>query len=323
MTRVRVLPGLEAAGYVRHRAHLDGQLWVEKNCYVDVIIEMLHALRLEPLAVLGSTAAIDFESDNFTFFKPNHEELRDAYGVDVQELNVWRPLLEHAVLHVGEGKFLSTEADSFWLPDTSGTDYRRNHVKSTIIIADVDPESQRLGYFHNAGYFELEGEDFRRTFRLEVVTEGTLPLFAELIRVDRVLRRPEGELAEWAQRRLSVHLSRRPRSNPIARFGAAFAAELPAMQERGLAHYHAWAFATTRQLGACAELLSLHLQWLGDALGDDRYREASGRIAKVSAAAKTFILKAARAVNARKPFEASETFAEMAADWDAGLAQVG
>ena len=97
--RVRVLPTLTAHGYPRHAVHREDALWVEKNCYVDVVIELLHALGVEPLAVLGSTVAVDFEGDNFTFYKPDHDDLRYFYGVDIQELNVWLPLLEHAVHH--------------------------------------------------------------------------------------------------------------------------------------------------------------------------------------------------------------------------------
>jgi len=43
-------------------------------------IELLHALRLEPLAALGSCAAVDFEGDNFTFYKPSHDDLRELFG---------------------------------------------------------------------------------------------------------------------------------------------------------------------------------------------------------------------------------------------------
>ena len=53
MSRQRVLPALRAAGYVRHTLHADDRLWVEKNCYVDVVIELVHALGLEPLAAMG------------------------------------------------------------------------------------------------------------------------------------------------------------------------------------------------------------------------------------------------------------------------------
>src|SRR5262249_24671230 len=144
MSRVLVLD-LDPAGYARHALHGEDRVWVEKNCYIDIWIELVHALGLEPLAMLGFCAAVDFEGDQFTFFKPVHDELRELYGLDVQELNVWRPLVEHAVAHVGEGKFISTEADAFFLPDTAGTDYRRQHTKTTIVINDIDVPRKRLG----------------------------------------------------------------------------------------------------------------------------------------------------------------------------------
>lgn len=326
MTRLLVVPGLEAANYQRHVLHADDRLWVEKNCYVDVIIEMLHALKLEPLAAMGFCAAVDFEGDNFTFFKPSHDELRSLYGVDVQELNVWRPILEHAKHHLAEHKFISTEADSFHLPDTSGTDYHRNHVKTTIILADLDVEHRRLGYFHNAGYFALEGEDFDNLFRVGAPADPTfLPLFAELIRIDRLVRRASAELAQMARSILAQHVSRRPTQNPIEKFRRRFESDLPWIQQQGLNVYHIWAFATIRQLGAAFETLSLHLQWLAEAEGDvsgSDLLSAAGDFFRLSSAAKTFILKAARAVNSRKPFDASATFDEMSQAWACGMSAV-
>ncbi len=320
LSRYQVLPGLRAHQYTRHSLHADDRLWVEKNCYVDVVIELLHALGVEPLAAMGFCAAVDFEGDNFTFFKPQHEELREFFGVDFQEMNVWRPLIDHAREHLAAGKFLSTEADSFLLPDTAGTDYRRRHVKTTIIMADLDMAASRLGYFHNAGYYELAGEDFNSLFRMGVPADpAVLPLFAELVRIDRLVRRPPQELRDLARRRLVCHVARRPEANPIHRFEARFAKDLAALQSAGLDHYHAWAFATTRQLGASMELLAAHLNWLAGVGGDARMNRAAAEFMRVSEAAKLFILKAARAVAARKAPDASLSFGEMAVAWDRGM----
>ena len=114
--------GLDAATYTRHSLHAEDRVWVEKNCYVDVWIEAIHAVGCEPLAILPFCAAIDFEGDQWTFFKPPHDELRELYGLDTQELNCWRPLLAHAEEHLAAGKLISTEADARWLPDTAGTE---------------------------------------------------------------------------------------------------------------------------------------------------------------------------------------------------------
>ena len=255
-----------------------------------------------------------------TFFKPPHEELRELYGVNVQELNVWLPLVEHAREHLAAGKFISTEADAFFLPDTSGTDYRRNHVKSTIILVDLDVEERRLGYFHNASYYALGGDDFGQLFRIDFPPDPTfMPLFAELVRVDRMVSRPRAELAQAASDLLRKHMARRPLENPVVRFQTRFERELPSIQERGLNFYHAWAFATVRQLGAVCELLALHVRWLADSGIDSGVAPASVEFDRVSAGAKTFILKAARAVNSKRPFDGAGTFGDMAEGWARGM----
>ncbi|HTJ80484.1 MAG TPA: DUF1839 family protein [Polyangiaceae bacterium] len=314
----RVLP-LEAASHPRHPLHSEDRIWVEKNCYIDLWIEVLHALGVEPLAVMPFTLSIDFEDDQWTFFKPPHGELWDLYGIDVEELTVWKPLVEHCATQLAAGKFVSTDADAFFLPDTSGTDYRRNHTKTTIVVNDLDLERRRLGYFHNAGYYALEGDDFAGLFRLGLPHDPAfLPLFAELVRVGRVVVRSDEELRAISRRLLQKHLARRPADNPIARFGRAFEAELPKLHEAGLEHYHLWAFAGVRQLGAAFELAALYVDWLDPALA----KEVSPHFTAVSAGAKTFILKAARAVNGKRALDARPMFDEMAAAWEAGMARL-
>jgi hypothetical protein len=201
------------------------------------------------------------------------------------------------------------------LPDTSGTDYRHQHTKSTIVLNDLDVAARKLGYWHNAGYFTLEGEDFARTFRLDTEPDPAfMPLFAEFIRIDRKVIRPAEELKAMAKLLLAKHLARTPVDSPIRRFAARFAKDLPDLQARGLANYHAWAFATVRQLGAAAELLARHLDWAGGS------PVAIAAADQVSQGAKTFILKAARAVHSNKPFDPRATLEEWAVAWDSAIA---
>ena len=317
MSRIAVVKSLEALDYRRHMLHAEDCIWVEKNCYVDLWIELLHALRLEPRACMGFTLAVDFEDDQWTFFKPSHDELRELYGVDVQELTVWRPLIDHAVEQIRAGKWISAESNAFWLPDTAGTDYRNQHTKTTIVMNDIDVEAKRLGYFHNAGYFTLEGEDFVKTFRLDVEGEDPefLPLFAELVRVDRKVHRPPAELKSMSRALLRKHLARRPLTNPVTRFGERFARDLPELQTAGLATYHRWAFAGIRQLGAAFELAAQHLEWQG--AGEFATSIEAFRL--IANGNKTLILKAARAVNSGRALDSSAVFAEMSRAWDKGM----
>jgi len=320
------IPGFSVAAHTRHALHGDATLWPEKNCYVDLWIELLHALGADPHAMLGPALAIDFEGDQWTFFKPSHDALRTLYGIDVQELTVWRPLLDHAVEHLGAGKLISVEADAFWLPDTAGTDYRQKHSKTTIVLAELDVAAQRLGYFHNAGVFTLEGEDFRRSFRLDdagrpLQDPAHLPLFAEVLRLDRLRHRPTGELRALAATMLRQHLAQRPAGNPVPRFAERFERDLPALRAAGLDHYHAWAFGTVRQCGAAFELTSRQLDWLADGAADPAgLRHAAAHFERVAQGAKTLILKAARAVASPRPVSLQELFDTMAAGWDEGMA---
>ena len=114
------------------------------------------------------------------------------------------------------------------------------------------------------------------------------------------------------------HLARVPATNPIPRFRARFEADLPSLQERGLAHYHAWAFATTRQLGASFELAASNLRWM-QGLGEPGLEDALAAFDVIAGSSKSFILKGARVVNSRKAFDGSAMFGELAAAWERGL----
>ncbi len=303
-------PGGSPENFSRHALHAEERIWVEKNCYIDLWISLAHCHGLQPLAMLGVCAAVDFLGDQWTFFKPSHDALRSLYGIDVQELTLWRPLQEHVLEHLGAGRLISVEADAFWLPDTAATDYQRQHSKTTIVIVACDPQAEELLYFHNAGLYRLLGADCQNT----LANGGLpLPLFAETISLGRRVQRSEADLRAECRGRLREHLAWRPAGNPVRRFEAGFAAELPRLQQQGLANYHAWAFANTRQFGAAMELLALHLRWLAG------QEAAAAEFETVAEACKVFILKAARAVAGPRPLDAAALFESMASAWQRGM----
>jgi hypothetical protein len=311
--RVSALPaGLTPHSHVPHALHTADRVWVEKNCAIDVWIELIHAHGLEPRAMLGVTAAMDFLGDQWTFFKPSNEALRSLYGFDVQELTLWRPLQDHVLEHLGAGRLVGVEADAWWLPDTAATDYRQQHTKTTIVIAECDPLAERLVYFHNAGLYALEGEDYRCT-----MDNGGLPvpLYAEWMDPRRRVSRSDGDLRIECLRRLREQLAWRPLDNPVRRFQARYTADQTLLRQHGMSHYHAWAFANTRQLGAAMELLAEHLTWLRVA------PDAVPDFLTVAQGCKTLILKAARAVAGTRDLDGAELFDTLADAWQRGMAR--
>ena len=235
------------------------------------------------------------------------------------ELNVWRDLLTHARHHLAEGKLIFTEADAWWLPDTQGTDYRRQHTKTTIVINALDEAGQKLGYFHNAGYHELQGEDFVELFRIDKPHDPAfMPLYAEFARVDRRRATPAAALAQQALALLPGHFARGPQSNPIRRFAPRFAADVQWLQGEGLPLYHGYAFATLRQLGANFELAADHLVWLARN-GCTGLDASAAAFRQISDGAKTLVLKTARAVHGKKASDFTPLMDEMAQAWDAGM----
>jgi hypothetical protein len=319
---VAVLP-LAAASYTVHALHREDRAWVQKNCYIDVWLEAVHALGLDPTAMLGFTVRLDFEGDQWTFFKPSHSELEKLYGIEVHELNVWRgTLLDHALHHLKEGRLVFTEADAWWLPDTAGTDYRHQHTKSTIVLNSIDVQAQRLGYFHNQSYYELQGEDFVNLFRVGFAPDPAfMPMFAEFARTDRIERLPAPELAAVSADLLRGHLKRLPATNPVTRFAERFPQDVAWLQAEGLPLYHGYAFATLRQLGANFELAALYLDWLA-AHGETGLDTARAAFDEISSGAKALVLKTARAVHAKRNVDFSEMLGGMATAWDSGMASL-
>ena len=225
---------LDPEGYQAHALHHHEQAWRESNCYLDVWIEVLHALGLDVEAGLAFPLASTFEHDQWTFFKPPHTDLWELYGVEVEELTLWLPLLEHAQNQVRAGRLPLVEMDAYYLPDTAGSDYRSAHVKTTIAITAVDPAARRLRYFHNAGFHRLEGEDFDGIFRLgRPEHEDYLPPYCEIVKVDRARRLEPVALRALSLRLAAEHFARRPAENPIRAYAARVPEHLDLVLSRG------------------------------------------------------------------------------------------
>jgi len=308
---------LDPRTYRRHAIHGQERIWAETNCYVDVWIELAHALGHEPVAALPFTLAIDFEGDQWTFFKFPLLDLYDLFGLDVQELALWRPLVAHLEEQAGRGRPVLVELDSFYLPDTVGTAYKLAHVKSTVAVIEIDTEHRRLGYFHNQGYYQLEGDDFLDVLRLrEPQDPAMLPPYAEFVKLREAPQTGDSLLAT-SLRLLKKHLALVPAENPFVAFKARFERDLSGLLRESIETFHQYSFATLRQYGACYELSATYLEWLA-AQGEEGLEDAIRAFRELSEAAKAFQFQLARAMARKKPLDLAPLDA-MAERWERGI----
>lgn len=312
------LTGRDPATYVRHMLHGDGRSYPETNCYTDILIELLHARGLEPLAMLGHLVRMDFEGDQWTFFKPPPADLEALFGVDIHEMQPYRPLPAQIAEQLRHGRTIIVELDSFYLPDTAATSYRRAHVKSSVAAEAIDPHEGVFRYFHGPGLFECRGEDYAGLFRIGLPTGGeVLAPYTELVRFDAGPLLSGDEMRGVARGLLAHHLARRPGANPFLAFARQLRAVLPELLAGDLDGYHAYAFATVRMAGAAFELLGDHARWLFGAGA----QPAVAATAEIVDGAKALSFRLAR----RKPFDPDTLLVALAQAWDrvmAGLDEV-
>ncbi|MGA9859386.1 MAG: DUF1839 family protein [Solirubrobacteraceae bacterium] len=314
LTRQGAIPSLSGRdpdGYRPHRLHGSGRSYLETNCYSDIIIELLHACGYEPLAAFGHLVRMDFEGDQWTFFKPPPDDLEALFGIDIHEMQPYRPLPLQIAEQLELGRTIIVELDSWYMPDTASTSYRTTHVKTSIAADAIDPEGERLHYFHSAGLFALSGEDYRGIFRIGAEDPAVLPPYTELVRFDAGERLDGEHLRAAALQILRHHLGRRPKSNPFERFGAQLQGRLPELLGGELDEYHAYAFATVRMAGSAFEIAADHARWL---FGEE-VAEVHTAMGEIVDGCKALSFRLAR----RRAFDAEAPIAGLAAAWERAM----
>lgn len=311
--RLRSLSGKVPEGYERHLLHATNRTYLETNCYSDVIIELLHACGYEPLAAFAHLVRMDFEGDQWTFFKPPPEDLELLFGVDIHEMQPYRPLPLQIAEQIDHGRSLIVELDSWYLPDTVSTSYRTEHVKTSVAADAIDVQGEILRYFHSAGLFELRAGDFRGAFRLDPVSDDVLPPYTELVRFDAGRRLSGQDLKAASRGLLAHHLGRRPADNPFDRFGEHLTRALPELLDQGLDSYHAYAFATVRMAGSAFEILATYADWLSGGTG------ASTPMRDIVDACKAMSFRLAR----RRAFDAESLISAMGSAWGRAIDSFG
>lgn len=311
-TQVVSLWGTSLSEHYPHVLHAAGRTYVETNCYADVLIELLHARGDEPLAMFGFIVRTDWEGDQFTYAKPLPADLERLFGVKIHEMLPYRSLPEHIEEQLGRGRTVLVEIDAWYLPDTAGTSYRRGHLKTTVAPEAIDRRGEWMRYFHNAGFYELSGEDYRGAFRmLPHFTADVMDPFVEVVSFDAGPRLV-GETLRTAARELLVHhLARSPSGNPFTAWAARLDEDLPRLLEGSEDDYHEYAFVTARMVGSAFELLADHVDWLLGERGD----EASAAFRRIVEGSKTVSFRMAR----RRAFDPQAALGGMIEAWEQGM----
>ncbi|HUQ81632.1 MAG TPA: DUF1839 family protein [Gemmatimonadaceae bacterium] len=309
--------------YVPHRLHADDRTWPLSGGHVDVWVEVLHAQGLEPSAGLGFTLALDYEGDQFTSLGFPRADLRVLYGIEVHDLAVWRPLVAHAAQQMALGRTMLIETDAFFLPDTAGTLYRYEHVSTTIALAAIDAERERLDYFHGRGRYTLGGNDFAGVFRTGAyVADATvLPPAAEIAKLEHLTDLARPALVERATALARLHIAAAPAANPIARWGERVPRDIEWLRDDPRASIQRYAYVTVRQAGVCAELAASFLAWL-DANGVRRFGDATDAFRRVAQSAKLAHLKLGRMARSRVLVDISSDVDAMVSAWDEAVSRV-
>jgi len=312
---IRLLP-IDAASYVPSNRRGNDPVWVETNCYVDLWIELLHSLGLDYHPALAFTLSVDFEGDQWQFFKFPSEDLRSLYGLEVAEMNPWRGLEHHVQEQLEMGRLLTAEVDAFFLPDTAGISHQIAHVKTTIVPNMLDRADRRLGYFHNSRYYELEGDDYAGIFGHDRDASRLLP-YVELIKLDGVRRVDGGELLEPALALVREYMSRRPATNPVQRFAKRLEQDVDWLRAAGLETFHEYAFATVRQFGSAAELSGSLCEWLAG--HGEPTADAGAEWIALAGEAKAALFQLARLMRADRVLDLDALLGPMQRRWDIAM----
>jgi len=244
-----------------HPWHSGERVWTTANSHVDVWVELLHTMDLDPAPVLLSTICADFEGDQWTHTNVSRADLWAAYGIAVDDLCVWRPLLAHLVEQFDRGNAVLVEVDAFHLPALIGTIYQRQHVKTLIAATGYDRHAHRLRYLHGTAGADVGGRDLDALLTAGIGS-AQLPPSSWIVKLDRMSPRTPAERAQVGVALARLHGTRIPARNPVRLFGEALRLHGVWLAGGDAEHYERWAFATLHQCGASFELAADVCAWL-------------------------------------------------------------
>jgi len=299
-----------------HPWHAGERVWSTTNSHLDVWVELLHTLDLDPAPVLLPTLCADFEGDQWTHTNISRPDLWAAYGIAVDDLCVWRPLLAHLVEQFDRGNVVLVEVDEFHLPALVGSSYQREHVKTLIAATGYDRDAHRLRYLHGALGAEVDGRDLDALLTAGI-GGAQLPPSSWIIKLDRMSARTPAERAQIGVALARLHGTRIPARNPVRVFGESLRSHGAWLAGGDAEHYQRWAFATLHQCGASFELAADVCAWL--ATHGEASEPAVPHLRNVSYSARTLHQRLVRVPQSGRMPDVTHTVEDMARSWDEAM----
>lgn len=295
-----------------HPWHTDTRQWPSANDRLDAWIETLHALGADPAPVLMPAFAADFEGDQWTSVAVSPQDLWSCYGIGVDDMTVWRPLLAHVVAQLDRGNAVMVEVDAFHLP-ASPACYQRAHQKTVIVATGYERHTHRLRYLSGSGGAFVGGEDLDALLTAGIGSAQLAPS-VQIVKLDRLTLRTPADRAVLAIALARMHGTRMPTRNPFRAFSDALREHGAWLSGGDDEHFRKWAQATLQQCGAAFELSAHVTAWLethGEAVG-----AAVPHLHAIAHGARTLQVKLSRAPQAGRMPDVSATLAECAHAWD-------
>jgi Domain of unknown function (DUF1839) len=296
-----------------HPWHQGERVWSTTNSHLDVWIELLHTLDLEPAPVLLPTICADFEGDQWTLTRVAPADLWACYGIVIEELLIWRPLLAHLVEQLDRGNAVLIEVDAFHLPDMIGSSYQREHAKTIIAVTGYDRHAHRIRYIHGSVGADVGGEDLDALLSAGIGS-AQLPPHAQVIKLDRLVARTGAERAQIGVALARFHATRLPARNPVRGFADALRAHGAWLAGGDADHYQRWAFATLQQCGAAFEVGADVCSWL--AYHGEPVAPAVAPLRLVSHAARALHQRLVRVSQSGRMPDVGHTVDDMTRAWD-------
>ena len=238
----------------------------------DILIELIHARGDEPLAVMGFTVRMDFEGDQWTFFKPPPEDLEELFG-DRHPRDAALPAAAAADRRADRRRADDDRRARLLVSARHRGDELSQRAREDLGDRRGDRPGRRAPALlpqHQPARARRRGLPRRLPARARRSPTTSSPRTPSSSASTTARACSGEELRAAARELLRGHLERRPATNPFERFGEQLAHDLPTLLEGDVADYHDYAFATVRMFGSAFEITASHVDWLLGAEGATR-----------------------------------------------------